>query len=287
MSRGGDYLTPENQLGTAVRQEHTYFDAGSGRAKRLDSLGFRLVLTAPVIVSQERLAAIKKAWSVLPTLTGAAGTDAEQALAELKQLADQSQDAALRSRLELIQRDMEHSQTAIADARSRTLRALLRMGAFLAKRVITDQQREIAVEQLIGLAKNRFDDFVKGLGDQPAAKSSIAEARRTLQDKLDKWQEQQKEIQVSLENGLSYYGDMVVGVGRDYGEDETAAALKVVEDELKLKQNAYLIPYAEGFATHLSAYRRDGKADKANWLKDLQRIGVAGSGLSTAPTGTP
>jgi hypothetical protein len=272
VSRGGDLFTPESQLGSAVRQEHNYFNAATGRAKTLDSLGFRLVLTAPVIVSSQRLDAIKEAWSVLPTLTGDAVGDAAQALKDLQQLAGQSRDEALRTRLELIQRDMERAQSAIAESRARTLRALLRMGAFLAKRVVTDQQRAKAVEQLMGLAQGRFDRFAAELSSKPGGESAIDEARQSLQDKMGKWRSQLDEITAGLENSLSYYGDMVVGVGRDYAEEEVSSGLAVVSEEFRLKQNAYLIPYAERFVDHLGAYRGAGTADKAVWQRDLARI---------------
>jgi hypothetical protein len=64
----------------------------------------------------------------------------------------------------------------------------------------------------------------------------------------------------------------VIGVGRDYGEQEASAGLAVVNDEFRLKQNAYLIPYAGQFVAHMAAYRRDGQADKGSWLGDLDRI---------------
>ncbi len=96
VSRGGDLLTPESQLGSAVRQEHNYFDPATGRAKTMDSLGFRLVVTAPVIVSAGRLSAIKQSWTDLPQLTGDAGTDAALALRQLQELSIQTQDEALR-----------------------------------------------------------------------------------------------------------------------------------------------------------------------------------------------
>jgi hypothetical protein len=272
VSRGGDVFTPEGQMGSAVRQEHNYFNGATGRAKTLDSLGFRLVLTAPVIVSSQRLDAIKQAWSVLPALTGDAGGDAAQALSDLRRLAGQSQDQALRTRLELIQRDMERSQSAINEARARTMRALLRLGAFLAKRVVTDRQRAKAVEQLMGLAEGRFERFSADLTGKQGANAAIDEARTSLKDKMVKWQAQLDEIRASLDNSLSYYGDTVIGVGRDYGEQEVSAGLAVVNDEFRLKQNAYLIPYAAQFVTHMTVYRRDGQADKGAWLEDLDRI---------------
>jgi formylglycine-generating enzyme required for sulfatase activity len=272
VSRGGDVFTPEGQIGSAVRQEHNYFNPATGRAKILDSLGFRLVLTAPVIVSAQRLDAIKQAWSVLPTLTGDPAGDAAQALADLQGLAEQSQDEALRTRLELIQRDMERAQTAIAEARARTLRALLRMGAFLAKRVVTDQQRAKAIEQLMALAEGRFQRFASDVSGKAGAEAAIDEARQSLRDKMEKWQVQLDEIRASLDNSLSYYGDMVIGVGRDYGEDEVTAGFSVVSEEFRLKQNAYLIPYAGRFVDHLRAYRGTGNAEKSVWERELSEI---------------
>ena len=274
VSRGGDVFTPEGQLGSAVRQEHNYFNAATGRAKALDSLGIRLVLTAPVIVSSQRLDAIKQAWSVLPTLTGDAGGNADQALKDLTQLAEQSRDQALRIRLELIQRDMERGQAAVNEARTRTMRALLRMGAFLAKRVVTDRQRARAIEQLMALAADRFQRFAADLAGKPGSDAAIQEARTSLKDKMAKWQTQLDEIRASLDNSLSYYGDTVIGVGRDYNEEEVRAGLEVVKEEFRLKQNAYLIPYAARFVDHMAAYRRDGQADKGAWLGDLDRIEV-------------
>lgn len=284
VSRGGDAFTPEGQLGTAVRQEHNYFNASSGRARTLDSLGFRLVLTAPVIVSAKRLDAIKQAWSVLPSLTGAAGADANQALQELQQLAEQSQDQALRSRLELIQRNMEQAQSELKEARGRTMRALLRMGAFLAKRVVTDEQRARSVEQLMDLGQTRFDHFVGQVSGKPGSEPVVAQAQASLAEKMAKWQIQLDSIRASLDNSLSYYGDMVISVGRDFDGVEVRASLDLVNDEFRLKHNGYLIPYARQFVDHLDDYQGNGAADKSQWRTDLLRIGSATSqGSSSAP----
>jgi hypothetical protein len=272
VSRGGDAFTPESQIGSAVRQEHNYFNQATGRAKTLDSLGFRLVLMAPVIVSSQRLDAIKQAWSVLPTLTGDAGDDAAQALADLKKLAEHSQDVALRSRLELIQRDMERSQAAVNEARGRIMRALLRLGAFLGKRVVTDQQRARAIEQLMTLAERRFERFSAEVSGKKGSEAAVDEARASLRDKVAKWESQLAEIRESLANSLSYYGDTVIGVARDFAEQEVGAGIEVVNDEFRLKQNAYLIPYVGRFVAHTAAYRGDGQADKDVWLEDLDRI---------------
>ncbi len=276
VSRGGDVFTPENQLGSAVRQEHNYFDPGTGHAKTMDSLGFRLVVTAPVIVSPQRLDAIKQSWTGLPQLSGDAGTDATQALQQLKDLSIQTQDDALRTRLELIQRNMEQSQSAINEARIRTLRALLRTGAFMGKRVVTDAQRAQVIRNLRKLAESRFKDLSDRAHGVAGSDKLIAEARDALAGKQAKWDDSLKEIETSLANSLSYYSDMAVGVGDDYNDAEAGTQLPVVEAELKAKNNAYLIPYARLFVAHLRAYHVDQSVDKGRLQQDLLKLEPAG-----------
>ena len=272
VSRGGDIFTPETQLGSAVRQEHNYFDPGTGRAKTMDSLGLRLVVTAPVIVSPQRLDAIKQSWSGLPTLSGDAGADAATALGQLKALADQTRDDGLRTRLELIQRNMEQSQSAVNEARQRTLRALIRTGAFTGKRVVTDGKKAEALERLQAMGKASFERFSADVSGKPGAKAAIDEARKTLEAKNAKWQVDLEHTRADLENSLSYYGDSVIGLAQDYPGPEASAALAVVEEELTLKHNDYLVPYAQGFVGHMAGYRDRGAADKGAWLKDLVSI---------------
>jgi hypothetical protein len=218
------------------------------------------------------LSAIKQSWTGLPTLSGDAGTDATLALKQLQTLAVQTQDDALRTRLELIQRNFEQSQTAINEARARTLRALLRTGAFMGKRVVTDVQRAEAIRRLRKLAESRFEDLrqqAKGVKDSEAL---LAEARTDLNKKQQKWDESLREIDASLANSLSYYGDMTVEIGSDYTEAETKTQLPVVEVELKAKNNAYLIAYARVFVAHLAAYRSARAVDKTRWQRDLLQI---------------
>lgn len=272
VSRGGDLFTPEAQLGSAVRQEHNYFDPGTKRAKTMDSLGLRLVVTAPVIVSPERLDAIKHAWSGLPQLTGDAGADAAAALGQLKDLALQTRDYGLRTRLELIQRTMEQSQSAVNESRVRTLRALIRTGAFMGKRVVTDGKKAEALERLQSMGKASFERFAADVTGKPGAKEAMDEARKTFEAKNAKWQAEIDRTRADQENSLSYYGEAVIGLAQDYTGPESGAAMAVVAEELKLKQNAYLVPYAQRFVEHMAGYRDRGAADKATWLKDLASI---------------
>lgn len=271
--RGGDIFTPPSQLRTAVRQEHSYFDRDTNQAKYLDTVGFRLVLAAPVIVSKQRLQKIKQDWAVLPTLVGDVGEDAEKALRELHDIALKTRNAELRGKLEIVQRDFERAHARINDARNRTVRGFIHMGAFLAKRVSTDQVRLDGIGRVMSLGQQRFDQLQSRAGSGPQAQPLIAEARRDLDSKLAKWRNSVATVQSSLDNSLSYYGDVVLNVARDYAAGEMERQLKVVRTELTARDNEYLIPYAELFTGHVREYRDENRADKTAWLEEISDLG--------------
>jgi hypothetical protein len=272
VTRGGDIFTPPSQIGAAVRQEHNYFSAATGNAKSIESLGFRPVLSAPVIVSPERLVEIQQAWAVLPSLLGDVGAEAEQALNELHDLALRSQDQNLRSKLELIQRNVEQAHAEINEARGRTMRALIGTGTFLAKRVVTDGKRADAIRKLMNLAVEQFNRLAGASDGSPNHERLVSEARAALDARMAKWREQLADVEQSAGNTLSYYGDMVISVGRDYSDDEILRNLQLVEEELRIKRNDYLVPYAERFGEHVVAYRRSGDAIKSDWFRELITI---------------
>lgn len=62
VTRGGSFRTPESRLRTAMRTEYSFLDESTGQATRLDSVGVRLALSAPVSVGLERIAELRRAW---------------------------------------------------------------------------------------------------------------------------------------------------------------------------------------------------------------------------------
>ena len=179
------------------------------------------------------------------------------------------------TRLEIIQRNMEQSQSAVNEARARTLRALLRTGAFMGKRVVTDARRAEVIRGLRKLAESRFEELRQRAKGVAGGDDLLAKARESLKAKQAKWDETLAEIESSMANSLSYYGDMTIGVGADYTDAEAETQLPVVEAELQANNNPYLIPYARVFVTHLRAYRRARAVDKTLWRQDLMRIDPA------------
>jgi hypothetical protein len=146
------------------------------------------------------------------------------------------------------------------------------MGAFLAKRVSTDHARARGIEKVMALAVSRFEQLSTRVVGQPDETRIVSEARNTLESKLTKWKAILQSVRTSLDHSLSYYGDMVIDVSRDYAEHELTPQLDVVRIEFEAKDNEYLIPYANLFFSHLRRFQERAKADKPAWLKEIVNV---------------
>lgn len=62
VTRGGSCLTPASRLRSSLRTEYSYYSSATGQALRLESLGFRVMVSAPVVASDQRLADIETDW---------------------------------------------------------------------------------------------------------------------------------------------------------------------------------------------------------------------------------
>ncbi|MDH3376672.1 MAG: formylglycine-generating enzyme family protein, partial [Gammaproteobacteria bacterium] len=66
MVKGGHFRSPRSKLSTSMRQEHPHFNAGTGAQTRLDTVGFRVAISAPVLTSLRRLEVIQQDWLKRP-----------------------------------------------------------------------------------------------------------------------------------------------------------------------------------------------------------------------------
>lgn len=73
MVKGGHFRSPGKTLSTSMRQEHPHFNVSTGIQTRLDSVGFRVAISAPVLTSVKRLESIQREWSNWPDPSAAAG----------------------------------------------------------------------------------------------------------------------------------------------------------------------------------------------------------------------
>jgi hypothetical protein len=157
--RGGSFRTQLEELRISQRREVPYFK--NGRAATRPTVGFRLVLTAPVIVSNERLLRLREEWNNLPALklasqpallTTARGT--------IYNVAQQLPDDKLRAQLETSMRALEKAHTEINEIQDRAVKALIRQGAFLASSVEKSYRRVRAITRVHDKTKEEFTKIV-------------------------------------------------------------------------------------------------------------------------------
>lgn len=65
VTKGGSCLTDQQDIRTALRTEHNFFDPATGRANAPPTTGFRVALAAPVNVSVSRIATYRDDWAAV------------------------------------------------------------------------------------------------------------------------------------------------------------------------------------------------------------------------------
>jgi formylglycine-generating enzyme required for sulfatase activity len=268
IAKGGDITTPRGQLRTASRTENPYFSVRSNTATALRHLGFRLVVAAPAIVSSQRLTEIETEWARLPTPDPGLATARQEkmALDTLDNVTRATTDRELRDRLQQVSHDLEGAITERNEARERTLRALLRVGAFLGNKLRTDQVRLTSVERAIkDVAEPALEQLRRRAGRLADADRVIAEAEAQVLD----MRRQLAAVEEQRAMTLSYYADTVIMVANDYGKSVIDPQLDALDQEFASQRNQFLSKYAHQYATHADQYRRLGTANKEAWLDDL------------------
>lgn len=64
--KGGHFRSWRKGLRSSWRQEHPHFNPATGRPNRLDTVGFRVLITAPVLTSEQRFKQIRDEWEDRP-----------------------------------------------------------------------------------------------------------------------------------------------------------------------------------------------------------------------------
>ncbi|MEE8270960.1 MAG: SUMF1/EgtB/PvdO family nonheme iron enzyme [Alphaproteobacteria bacterium] len=269
ISKGGDISVPISQMRTGARTEHPYFALREGLATSQSRLGFRLALTAPAIVSSQRLSEIQAEWLVLPDPDRAQLTGQREvaALATLDDVITRTADAQDLAALETVSRDLRQALTERNDARDRTLRALLSLGAFMGNKLRTDQIRLRSVDRAINVAISAIEELVIIVEGQPNAAAILADA----QQQVDQMYGQRTGLEDQLGFSLSYYADMVITLASDYSDAVVRPQLDGLKVEFAARDSGYLASYAELFVGHLAEYRAQGRADTDKWLGDILR----------------
>lgn len=247
--RGGNFLTAEGQLRTALRQEEPYYNAEGPVAKKTN--GMRLALVSPTLTSRERVSSIEKSWSKLGSDQPSVDPKEKGTVKALEDLASNVEDQGLKDQLKTVENQLRASNQQQQEARDQAIRASLNLGAFLCTKMLDDGQ------YLDFLQKNYAGNCKAGEEDPTCG------MRKT---KLDEQSDR-------LHKLSRYYASSLVDSGSLYGQSQLQAQVPVLESVLTANKNlSELTPYLRTHWANQSAFLKTQKIDINAWLNNCKAV---------------
>jgi len=256
--KGGDYRTPEAALRSSLRVEIPPFDAAEGQPTRLASVGFRVVLAAPVTTSLRRAEALNRAFEAE---SRASATEAENARRQIAALRERA-DPALRQGLDRLEAGLMAAERQRLEQERAGLRAQLEGAAVLARSAVLSQRRLDGFEGLIAGA-----DVVQASPEMRATWARAAEGLRA-----------------ERELALDGYARIVADLGRSAERAALEAEAAVVARETEARGAPDLRPYLEVASRHAAESRERGLPPRERLR---QEVLAAGQGAAPPPAAAP
>lgn len=247
--RGGNYLTAQADLHTALRKEEPYYNA-EGQVKN-KTTGLRLVLVSPTLTSRERVASIESSWKKLGTGSKEAESADKGTVQSLNSLASGVEDKALKEKLQALENQLRASNQQQEETRDQAIRASLNLGAFLCTKMLDDGQ---------------YVDFLQKnykLNCEGTDKDASCDMRKgKLEEQKDR-----------LHKLSRYYASSLVESATLYGQPLLETQVPVMEEIItRNKQLQDLKPYLRTHWANQKAFLQKQKIDTAAWLNSCKTV---------------
>jgi formylglycine-generating enzyme required for sulfatase activity len=254
--RGGSYRTRKSEIRLSHREEFAPVDRKGIR--RLDTVGFRVVLVAPALPSRQSIESAQKAWEALPEEEAAQEVDrdlaAEQSdpVREARALAEAAPNAEMRRRLENLSGVIAESIKTRNEQRSRAIRELLH-GASLAANLLTQDIGRLRF--LRQSAKSAPEGRLKELSEARVRKSEEA-----------------------FDFNLAYYLDRLPVLADDYGQALLEREGEVLKGHYRERGLGGLSAALQAVLGHVETNRRLGPSARSTILKSLDTLARSAAG---------
>ena len=247
--RGGNYLTAEGELRTALREEEPYYNAEGPVISK--TTGMRLVLVSPTMTSRERVSSIESSWKKLGGDEPTGHAKDKGTVKALEDLASKVDDQGLKDQLKTVENQLRASNQQQQEARDQAIRASLNLGAFLCTKMLDDGQ------YLDFLQKNYASNCKAGEEDPTCGmRKTKLEEQSTRLHKLSR-----------------YYASSLVESGSLYGKPLLEAQVPVLEGTLKANKNLKeLMPYLRTHWANQAEFLKTQKIDTAAWLNSCKAV---------------
>ncbi len=242
--KGGDFRTALADVRAAARTEYVPIDRNGERRDK--ATGLRLVLVPGALPTPARLQVVRKDWEAIPL---AAGGGAQQALAdpvkEVEALAKAVGDPALKSRIAGVGGVIKANIQTRNEQRDRSTKSEIRVGAYLARKVLEDQGRMREIEKSIAILP---DNLKAGPRANLAASKDAVDAT------------------------LNYMIDTLKQIGLDFPTASITAQGEILKREFEARAVPGYGPLVD-LVVRLSQGARSGKpVDKAGLSAELAKL---------------
>ena len=249
MVKGGDFRTSLGDIRTSARLEFPPIDKNGERRDK--AIGFRLVVVPASLPSQPRLQTIRGLWTnlaqVAPASTGQALADP---IKEVEALAKAATDQAMKTRIEGVGVVIKANIQARNEQRDRSTKSEIRVGAYLAKKILEDRSKIASIESLL-----------KG-GLPETIKKDAAENLKRSNENLD--------------GTLNYLIDTLKQIGLNYPTATISSQGEILKREFEARSVGDYGPLVD-LVIKLSRDTRNGKAlEKRNFLEELDKLKTTG-----------
>jgi hypothetical protein len=283
VARGGDFLTPEDQIRSSLRIELPPLDR-NGEALRLRSLGFRPVLALVATSSDQRPAQLRAAFEAEAQSRGSASEDPARLLEVLK---NDTPDPALRQGIDRVgaalrtaqrernDQEMQAIQSQIAAAAQIGRQILLAegfgelLGAFARVQAETVQAQRTLAEDQGRIAAATQAEVQAALRRQQERTQQITTTMARIEAALRSQAEGQPARAQEL---AASYLRTVLAVGRGADRLRIADAANVVQQELQAQNVQYLPELARIAARHMVAVSSGNPPSREQAMADLTAV---------------
>lgn len=248
--RGGSYLKSKAEVNNVSRLEQPYY-AANGSPKKSKDMGFRVVLTVPLLTSSSKIKQLESEWKSLGSDSENVKQQDDNVVDTLENLAKNVADKELKNELNATKDKLRAANQASEEQRNVAVQSALQLGAFLCSNV---SDLNGVLEQ-----STRIVDSVKSI--YPDDK-----------DKLKKPQQRLDEAQKALDYTLRYYADTIVSVSGNYLEKTLASQVGRTKYIIAGHGNANLSSYIDLYWQQLRLYYQDGKVNLKQWLSQCTNI---------------
>ncbi|MCK6433120.1 MAG: formylglycine-generating enzyme family protein [Aquabacterium sp.] len=219
MVKGGDFRTPAAGMRSAARTEFVPVDKTGERRDK--AVGFRVVVVPAAVTSPQRIQTLRASWDRLGALGG--GDAAAQPMAdpgkEIEALARAVEDPALKRRIEGIGSALRAGIQARNEQRDRSAKSELRVGAYLAQKLVEDRAKLANLEAIIA-------------GPLPETVKKDARERLVAG-------------QSALDGTLNYMIETIKQIGLDYPDATAQGQAEVLKREFEARSVAAYAPLVD------------------------------------------